>query len=76
VKFSLCDPSGTKIVNETETGVTVVDATNGKVQYTFQAADVANAGEYRGYFHVYSGPDRDTFPEPEQDLIIEIGAID
>lgn len=68
VKVFVTDEAGTTVVTETETGVTVVDAANGKVQYDFQGgASLLDAGDYYVYFRVYSGAERDTYPvETEQ----------
>ena len=74
VKFSMSDASGTLIVNEGTTGVTVTDAANGKVQYDFQTADVDTAGTFYGWFTVYSGTEHDTYPVGGRKLVIEISA--
>lgn len=76
VKFSLCDESGTKVIDESATGVTVTDAAHGYVKYDFQLPFVLSPGEYHAYFHVYSSGERDTFPAPDDELIVQIGAID
>jgi hypothetical protein len=73
VKFKMSDTDGVIVVTETETGVTVVDATTGKVSYDFQAADVDTAGIYYGRFVVYSGLEKDTYPIGNK-LVIEIVA--
>lgn len=50
---------------------TVIDATNGKVEYDFAAADVDERGTYYGYFEVYDAAgERDTFPAEEKQLKI------
>jgi hypothetical protein len=74
VKITLVNEAGTVVVNEGTTGVTVTDATNGKVQYDFQTADVATAGTYYGWFTVYSGTEKDTYPVGGRKLVIEISA--
>jgi hypothetical protein len=74
VKFTLVNSAGTVIVNEATTGVTVTDATNGKVQYDFQTADVTTAGTFYGWFTVYSGTEKDTYPAGGRKLVIEISA--
>lgn len=74
VKFTMVNEAGTVIVNEATTGVTVTDATNGKVQYDFQTADVATAGTYYGWFTVYSGTEHDTYPVGGRKLVIVISA--
>lgn len=62
VKFKMVAEDGTVTVAETSTGVTIADATNGKVEYDFLAADVDTAGTYWGWFYVYSGTEYDSFP--------------
>ena len=74
VKFTMVSEAGTIVCNEVTTGVTVTDAANGKVQYDFQAADVAVAGTYYGWFTVYSGTEHDTYPVGGRKLVIEISA--
>ena len=74
VKFTLVDSTGTVIVNEATTGVTVTDAANGKVQYDFQTGDVDTAGTYYAWFTVYSGTEHDTYPVGGRKLVIEISA--
>lgn len=75
VKFTMVNEAGVKVVDASETGVTVTDAANGKVQYDFQAADVANAGTFKAYFHVYSGGERDTFPAEGEEFLVIIQDI-
>jgi len=72
VKFKLDDSRGTAVIAETETGVTVTDASDGDVEYDFLAADVDTAGDYVGYFLVYNGAEVSTFPVQESGLIITI----
>lgn len=72
VKFQMVDASGTVVVAESTTGVTVVSAAAGKVTKTFLAADVDTAGIYYGWFTVYNGAAFDHFPNTGRDLIIEI----
>ena len=74
VKFTMANSVGTVIVNEATTGVSVTNATTGKVQYDFQTADVATAGTYYGWFTVYSGTEHDTYPVGGRKLVIEISA--
>lgn len=72
VKFTMVAEDGTVVVNEGTTGVTVTDATTGKVQYDFQATDVDTVGTYFGWFTVYSGSERDTYPAGGRQLKIVI----
>lgn len=74
VKFTLVNSAGTVVVNEGTTGVTVTEALTGKVQYDFQTTDVATAGTYYGWFTVYSGAEKDTYPVGGRKLVIEISA--
>lgn len=79
VKFLMVASDGTSIVAETTTGVTVTDATNGKVQYDLQAADVTaitakGAGTYYAWFRVYSGSEYDTYPVGGRKLVLEFSA--
>jgi len=72
VKFSMANSVGTLVVNEATAGVTVTNASTGLVQYDFQTADVANAGTFYGWFSVYSGDEKDTYPAGSKKLVIEI----
>ena len=72
VKFQMVAEDGTVVVIETATGVTVNNATLGKVQYDFQAADVDTAGVYYGWFTVYDGTEKDTYPAKGRQLRITI----
>lgn len=76
VKFSLVAADGTVLQDETTDGVTVVDPDNGLVQYQFAAGDVASEGEHFGWFSVYAGSHRDTYPVGGRKLLIEITAAD
>lgn len=69
-KFYMVDRDGTVVVAETAADIT--DAANGHVQYDFQAADVATAGTYYGYFNVYGGAEPARFPVEDRDLTIVI----
>jgi hypothetical protein len=71
VKFSLVDEEGTVIVAETSTGVTISVPLSGYAEYDFQSADVDAAGTYYGFFHVYSGSERDTY-QPDGIKIIVV----
>ena len=64
VKVLVTDLVGASVVAETETGVTVVEATTGKVSYDLPTAVNGTAGHYYLNFRVYSGAERDTYPSP------------
>lgn len=72
VKFQMVDSSGTVVIAETATNVTVVSAANGQVQFAFTSGQVATAGTYYGWFTVYNGSAKDHFPNDGRSLIIEI----
>lgn len=79
VKFLLVAEDGTVVIAETTTGVTVVDATAGQVQYDFQAADIVaitakGAGTYYAWFRVYSGTEFDTFPKGGRKFQVQFSA--
>lgn len=79
VMFSMNDEDGNVVVAETATGVTVTDAANGEVEYDFQAADVDEAGNFYGYFHVYDtspGTERDTYPPDGVLIVLYAGTTD
>jgi len=59
-------------IAETSTGVSITDAANGLVQYSFQSADVITAGIFWIYFVVTSAGKRDTFPREEKKLAVVI----
>jgi len=64
VKFYMVDNHGDEVIAETDTGVLVTDAINGKVQYDFSAAGVATVGCFWGRFKTYNaaGDEYDAFP--------------
>lgn len=74
VYFRMEDEDGVDVIGpgtSTANDCTVTDATNGKVEYDFAAADVDTAGTYYGYFEVYDAAgERDTFPAEEKQLKI------
>lgn len=73
VKFKMVDQSGQTKVALTDSNVTVVDATNGKVQYDFQVGDVDIAGRYYAWFVVVgAGSEEDTFPVNGRSLVIDV----
>jgi hypothetical protein len=70
VEFRLVDQSGTDVVAQTTTGVTVDVGTAGTCEYAFSAAAVATAGRFYAYFVVTSGGLEDTFPVESRDLVV------
>ena len=75
VKFTLVKEDGTVVVDEDEAGVTVTDATNGKVEYDFPGTAVVDAGDYYGWFTVYFGGERDTYPQKGRRFKIVISEL-
>lgn len=75
VKFSMVSLDGTVVVDEGTVGVTVVTAAEGKVQYTFQDADVDEAGTFYAWFTVYEDGKKDTFPIGGRTLRIVIDTL-
>lgn len=73
VKFKMVANDDTVKVAETDANVTVTDASEGEVEYAFQAADVDTVGTYHAYFVVIDGSgNRDTFPVHEDYLEVKI----
>jgi len=72
VKAFVTDDTDQVVVTETTVGVTVVTASEGKVQYDFQGgASLLPVGKYYMYFRVYTGSERDTYPaRPRQMQVI------
>ena len=63
VKYKMLNRAdGTTTIAETTTGVTVVTAASGTVNYDFSAAGVLTAGIFNGFFVVYSSSETDHFP--------------
>lgn len=76
VKFKMVAEDGTVKVAETASNVSKTDASSGKVQYDFQAADVDTAGVYYAWFMVYAGTEKDTYPADGRSLKIVISDTD
>lgn len=72
VKFKMVGRDGTVKLAETDTGITVTSAVDGKVQYDFSSAAVDTPGMYYGWFVVYDGSETDTFPANGRTLAIHI----
>lgn len=74
VYFVLENEDGSGVVTGTGTynDCVVTDAANGKGYYDFQDTDVDAEGTYYGYFVVYSGNERDTYPNEAEKLEIVI----
>lgn len=63
VQFKMVLASDNSVKVNWGTGA-IVDATAGKVSYTFTDSDIDTAGEYYGWFRVVDGDsDYDTFPK-------------
>ena len=73
VKFSMITDAGTAKVDNV--AATLNDATAGKVQYSWAAADVDTAGVFWGYFHTLDASSLvETFPPDGRKLRIVITA--
>lgn len=72
VKFKMVDATGAVVIAETETGVTVESAADGKVYYTFSESEVGTSGTYYAYFVVYDDTKKDHFPVQGRGLKIRI----
>ena len=73
-KFLMVAANGVVKVAETDSNVTITDASNGKVQYDFQSTDVDTPGTYYAWFKNYSGGECDTFPTAGRELKVIITA--
>lgn len=72
VKFKMVDSAGAEVIAETATGVTVVTAASGTVNYDFSASGIDTAGTYYGYFTVDDSGEKDHFPVQGRGLKIRI----
>ena len=63
VKFKMVSEAGGVKVAETDSNVSNVTASEGKVQYDFQPTDVDTAGVYFAWFTAYSGTEKLTCPK-------------
>lgn len=73
VKFKMVNAAdGTTKIAETTTGVTVVTAASGTVNYDFSASGVDTAGVFYGTFVVYSGSEAQSYPVDARGLKIVI----
>lgn len=72
VKFKMADREGTVVVAETVTGVSIIDATAGKVQYDFQATDVDTEGIFYAWFITYLGSEKSTYPADGRSFSIRV----
>ena len=70
VEFRMFNQSGVEVIAQTETGVTVTDASTGQVQYDFSSSGVATVGRYFGYFVVIDSSETDHFPVASRELVI------
>jgi len=72
VKFKMATQTDATKVALTSTGVTVVSAAEGTVQYQFSAAGVDTVGCFHAWFVVTSASKTDHFPADGKSLIVEI----
>jgi len=73
VKFKMVNAAdGTTKIAETETGVTIVTAASGTVNYDFSAGGVNEAGAFYATFVVYSGSEPQSYPVATRGLKILI----
>lgn len=73
VEFSMRNAAtGAVKIAQTSTGVSVVTAASGTVNYDFSAGGVDTAGIYWGTFHVLQSGEEDSFPVMVQGLRILI----
>lgn len=73
VKFKMINSAdGTAKVALTDTGVSVVTAASGTVDYDFSSGGVDEAGVFLGTFVVTSSTEPDSFPVKHQELKIII----
>ena len=76
VKFSMVAADGSVKVAETTEGVVVIDQDHGEVRYDFHSSHVDTEGTFYGWFHVYDGLERDTYPAGGRKLQIDIIAAE
>ena len=62
VEFKMVASDGTVTVDWTSSNVTIVTASEGKVQYDFQSGDVDTAGTFYYWFRVVASSETKTFP--------------
>ncbi len=73
VKFKMVDAAtGLAAIAETDTGVTVVTAASGTVNYDFSSGGVDAAGVYYGTFVVYDGAEPQSYPVDARGLKVVI----
>jgi len=73
MKFAMVDSQGNSKVAETASNVAIVSAAAGTVKYTFQDADVDEAGVFYAYFISEDGlGNQETFPVKTGDLRVVI----
>ena len=74
VAFRMITAAGAVIVNNV--AATIISAANGTVSYTFEAAEVATAGTFYGWWIVTSNSLNDHFPHDGRKLRIVIKSED
>jgi hypothetical protein len=72
VKFKLVAADGTVVLADTTTGVTVLVAANGTVEYDFSTLAAHSYNELFGYFIVINGIKTDHFPVKHRELRFRI----
>lgn len=72
VKFKLITADGSVLLAETVTGVTVLVAADGTVQYDFSTLAPHTESELYGYFIVINGIKTDHFPVKHRELRFRI----
>lgn len=73
VKAVICQADGTIVIDETTTGVWIVDAEAGKVSFDFPGgASALDPGTYYLYLRVYSAAERDTYPVVPKQMEVRV----
>lgn len=74
VKFTMASVPGKPKVSAANAAV-VGDATEGTVEYTWQAADMDRAGDYSGYFlAVLANGDVVSYPPKDDYILVRVGS--
>ena len=64
VEFALAEANESTLVvdDDTDGNVSISDAANGEVTYSWQSGDTSTKGTYEGEFRVVDGSDQTSFP--------------